>query len=56
VAAVLARLGRDGLQPGDIVALNDPYIGAGTHLNDVVLAMPIFVGERLVGFSVSKAH
>jgi N-methylhydantoinase B len=33
---------------GDIFVTNDPYAGGVTHLNDVVLAMPVFAaGERL---------
>ena len=31
----------EGLEPGDIVILNDPYMG-GTHLNDVTLVAPVF--------------
>jgi N-methylhydantoinase B len=40
---------------GDGVILNDPYAG-GTHLPDVSLIMPIFHGDTLCGFSVSRVH
>src|SRR5260370_8173659 len=41
--AVAAALREIELQPGDVVALNDPFAG-GTHLPDVTLVMP--VGSR----------
>ncbi|HSP54385.1 MAG TPA: hydantoinase B/oxoprolinase family protein, partial [Dehalococcoidia bacterium] len=31
----------EGFQPGDIVILNDPYLG-GTHLPDITLVSPVF--------------
>ncbi|WP_054841885.1 hydantoinase B/oxoprolinase family protein [Vulcanisaeta distributa] len=43
------------LSPGDVVILNDPYI-SGTHLNDVMVMEPIYVGNRLIGYVVNKAH
>jgi N-methylhydantoinase B len=53
--AAIDRFGVDGLEPGDVVVLNDPYHG-GTHTNDVTLTAPVYEGERLLGFSVSRAH
>jgi N-methylhydantoinase B len=38
--AVAAALQTIDLQPGDVVALNDPYAG-GTHLPDVTLVSPV---------------
>lgn len=46
---------RENLDPGDIVLVNDPYI-AGTHLNDVMLLKPVYVGGRLVAVVANKAH
>jgi len=40
---------------GDMVILNDPYLG-GTHLPDVTLIAPVFVGGELVGFVANRAH
>ena len=40
---------------GDMVVLNDPYLG-GTHLPDVTLIAPVFVAGRLQGFVVNRAH
>jgi N-methylhydantoinase B len=53
--ATEARFGRDAWQPGDVWILNDSYLG-GTHLNDVTIFGPVFVGELLVGFTASRAH
>jgi N-methylhydantoinase B len=41
---------------GDIFATNDPFYGGVTHLNDVVLAMPVFAGDRLVAWTANIAH
>jgi N-methylhydantoinase B len=42
--------------PGDIFATNDPFYGGVTHLNDVVLAMPVFAGGRLIAWTANIAH
>src|SRR4029078_3785835 len=39
--AVASALSRIELQPGDVVALNDPF-GGGPHLPDVTLVAPVF--------------
>ena len=49
------RFGREVCQPGDVWILNDSYLG-GTHLNDVTIFGPVFVGQTLVGFTASRAH
>jgi N-methylhydantoinase B len=52
--AVAAVLGEEQ-RPGIAWALNDPYRG-GTHLPDVTLILPVYVGEGLLGFAASRAH
>lgn len=42
-------------RPGDVVLINDPYIG-GTHHNDVRAIMPVYLGGRLAGFVQNSAH
>lgn len=41
--------------PGDMVILNDPYLG-GTHLPDVTLIAPVHVEAKRVGFVANRAH
>ena len=41
--------------PGDMLILNDPYLG-GTHLPDVTLIAPVFRDDRLLGFVANRAH
>lgn len=43
------------LEPGDILVSNDPY-KTGTRLNDVALAMPIYVKDKLIAIAVAKGH
>nr|WP_062234483.1 hydantoinase B/oxoprolinase family protein [Fictibacillus sp. FJAT-27399] len=44
------------LKQGDIIIINDPYVGGGSHLSDVGLVMPIFYDGELVAFSANKGH
>jgi N-methylhydantoinase B len=44
------------IAPGDIFVSNDPYYGGVTHLNDVVLAMPVFVGGELIAWAANIGH
>ena len=41
--------------PGDIIILNDPYLG-GTHLPDITMVSPVFLRRTLIGFVASRAH
>jgi N-methylhydantoinase B len=41
--------------PGDLLAVNDPFLG-GTHLPDVTLIAPFFLEGRLAGFVANRAH
>jgi len=40
---------------GDVVVVNDPYLG-GTHLPDVTLISPVLTRSELMGFVVNRAH
>ena len=44
------------IRPGDIFATNDPFYGGVTHLNDVVLAMPVFADGELIAWTANIAH
>ena len=42
ICAVVDKVGRENLHPGDVYIINDPFIGGGTHKSDVGMVMPIF--------------
>ncbi len=46
----------DDIRPGDVFVTNDPYYGGVTHLNDVVLALPVFAGGELIAWTANIAH
>lgn len=54
ISSVLERFG-DRLGPGDVYVMNDPYAG-GMHLPDVFMFMPVFLHDRLLGFSAIVGH
>ena len=57
VQVLLTKYSADGaIQPGDVFITNDPYYGGVTHLNDLVLAMPVFVDGKLIAWSANIAH
>src|SRR6202034_2264099 len=45
------------MEEGDIAILNDPYAG-GTHLPDITLVLPVFLGDRSkpAFYTASRAH
>src|SRR5207248_8298478 len=51
VKRIIELHGRDDIRPGDLFATNDPFYGGVTHLNDVVLAKPVFAGGELVAWT-----
>ncbi|MFQ5915676.1 MAG: hydantoinase B/oxoprolinase family protein [Nitrospinota bacterium] len=51
---LMESFGRD-IRPGDVFMLNDPTYG-GTHLNDVMVAMPVFTEKGLSLFPAVRAH
>lgn len=44
------------IEAGDIFITNDPYHGGVTHLNDVILVMPVFAGGEIVAWTANIAH
>jgi N-methylhydantoinase B len=52
--AVLEEFG-DDIHPGDVFAVNDPYMG-GTHFNDVSFIRPIFAEGEIIGYAQNKGH
>jgi len=45
------------LEEGDVAILNDPYAG-GTHLPDITMVMPVFIGDtsKPAFYTASRAH
>ena len=56
VKRIIEVNGFDEIRPGDIFATNDPFFGGVTHLNDVVLAMPVFAGDEPIAWTANIAH
>ena len=44
------------IRPGDMFMGNDPYNGGGTHLPDITVTQPVFVGDKLIGWVANLAH
>lgn len=55
--SVRAAIEQVAMEPGDMVALNDPFAG-GTHLPDITLVMPVFIGRgrRPAFYVANRAH
>lgn len=56
VKGILAKVGARNVRDGDLFVTNDPYFGGVTHLNDVVIAMPVFAEGQCVAWAASIAH
>ncbi|MEP3279816.1 MAG: hydantoinase B/oxoprolinase family protein [Stappiaceae bacterium] len=44
------------ISPGDVFITNDPWNGGVTHLNDLVLAMPVFWDGQIIAWTANIAH
>jgi N-methylhydantoinase B len=55
VKHVLSEYPAKEMKPGDVVILNDAYVGSG-HLPDIFCVAPIFHKKKLVAFAVNCAH
>ena len=53
---------RDNTYPGDVIITNDPYVGddmgypGASHLPDIYMLCPVFLGGELVAWSVAGGH
>ena len=52
----IEKFGLENIHPDDVIITNDPYVGGGTHLNDINLLEPIFYDDEPVLFSETKVH
>jgi N-methylhydantoinase B len=56
VAEILTRYPEKQILPGDMFMANDPYNGGGTHLPDISVVAPVFVGKQIVAYVANIAH
>jgi N-methylhydantoinase B len=56
VDEILKRYPVSEIAQGDMFVANDPYNGGGTHLPDINIIAPVFVGKRIVAFVANIAH
>jgi len=56
VQFILKKFELDDIRPGDVFITNDPWHGGVTHLNDLVLAMPVFAEGRIIAWTANIAH
>jgi N-methylhydantoinase B len=56
VDEILKRFPEKDIVPGDMFVANDPYNGGGTHLPDITVIAPVFMGKRIIAFVANIAH
>lgn len=56
IEAIKQKFSEERIGPGDMFLANDPFSGGGTHLPDLNLVAPVFVGDRIVAFVANIAH
>ncbi|WP_321854406.1 hydantoinase B/oxoprolinase family protein [Paraburkholderia tropica] len=56
VQQVLERFSREEIRDGDMFLANDPYHGGGSHLPDINVIAPVFVGGTIVAYIANIAH
>ena len=52
----IVELNAGQIDPGDVFVTNDPAFGGVTHLNDVIIAVPVFAENALVAWTATIAH
>jgi N-methylhydantoinase B len=53
VGPTIAAVGQ--LEPGDVIIVNDPFVG-GAHLPDITLVAPVHADGQLIGYVATRAH
>jgi N-methylhydantoinase B len=56
VDEILRRYPEREIHPGDMFIANDPYNGGGTHLPDINVIAPVFIGGRIAAYVANIAH
>jgi len=56
VYRIIELYGLDNIRDGDCYITNDPAYGGVTHLNDVIVAQPVFADGICVAWAASVGH
>jgi N-methylhydantoinase B len=56
IKCILELHSTEEIGAGDVFLTNDPAYGGVTHLNDVVVALPVFADGELVAWTANIAH
>ena len=56
VKAVYDTIGKENLNPGDVIMCNDPYNGGYTHCPDIVVLCPAFHEGEIEGWAAFRGH
>src|SRR5699024_2279511 len=55
IAKAMEEYGLENILPGDVLMTNNPYLG-GSHLPDMCVISPIFIGTEMVAVVANMAH
>tara|TARA_Y100000590_G_scaffold9124_1_gene11310 strand:- start:4746 stop:6500 length:1755 start_codon:yes stop_codon:yes gene_type:complete len=55
IKTTISEIPHEEMKPGDIYITNDAYT-TGSHLNHIVLTLPLFEENEVVGFTATMAH
>lgn len=53
--SVKSAISQVSINKGDMVFLNDPYLG-GTHLPDITVVAPVFIDDEILFYVANRAH
>ena len=56
VRSIIQKFPATEIHHGDVFATNIPHRGGVSHMNDVVLILPVFYERRLIAWVANKAH
>ncbi|WP_246725232.1 hydantoinase B/oxoprolinase family protein [Beijerinckia sp. L45] len=56
VEALLERYKLADMAEGDAFICNDPYLAGGTHLPDISVITPVFIGNEIAAFAANIGH
>ena len=56
VESTYNTIGREKLNPGDVIICNDPYNGGGTHCPDLTVLCPAFYEGKIRGWAAFRGH